>query len=204
MQAIGGIVEGTLIKTLDGLKPIETVDYSDILYTWHFNGRELSSATPFWIQIAQIADKYYLLEFSNGSQLKLIEGQLLFNKLAGAFTDIANETETPIGTITYTADGEDIILLNRTLIQESIKYYNILSIYFMNIFVNNILLSCKYSNMYPIEDMKYIIEPRPIIPYSDYGDDFPYEYYDNLHLGEQLIPIEENKLYVKELEGLKS
>jgi hypothetical protein len=82
----------------------------------------------------------------------------------------------------------------------------------MNCFANGILTSCRYNNIYPIKDMKFIkdnrLNKKP--RWKVYGDKFkPYpeltvQYLEGLRLYEQLdIPVEETVKYVTRLESLK-
>ena len=51
--------------------------------------------------------------------------------------------------------------MNKTSVEfkpEEVDYYNIITDKHFNLFANGILTSCKCSNMYRIEDMKYVGE----------------------------------------------
>lgn len=64
----------------------------------------------------------------------------------------------------------------------------------MNLFANGILTSCRYNNIYPIQEMKFLkMIPRVIEPYCDPT------YFYGLRLGEQTIPINEILQYVQRL-----
>ena len=79
----------------------------------------------------------------------------------------------------------------------------------MNLFANNILTSCRYNNIYNINNMKYIKDNRELIPYESYimnhktNELIPYKYYDGLRLYEQSININDTIEYIKRLEKLK-
>ena len=64
--------------------------------------------------------------------------------------------ETPNGTITFAEDKSEPVLLTQELIHENVDYYNITTDKHFNLFANGILTSCRCSNLYKIENMKYV------------------------------------------------
>lgn len=85
-------------------------------------------------------------------------------------------------------------------VEEPVEYYNIITDYHMNLYADGILTSCRYSNLYPIVDMKYVKEEREIVPYEMFDSRVvSRKYYDGLRLGEQTIPIEETNKYCDRL-----
>ena len=54
----------------------------------------------------------------------------------------------------------------------------------MNAFANGILTSCRFSNLYKIENMKYVKDNRELVSKDEYAD-IPLEYYEGLRLAEQ-------------------
>lgn len=156
------IIAGTLITLADGTKkPIENVTYNDNLLVWDFYNGCFASAKPSWIKIRQTAEVYNKLTFDNGTTLGLVgEGgtqgyHRIFNKQANMFTH-TGVPETPIGTITFAEDNSEPVLLKQELIHENVDYYNITTDKHFNLFANGILTSCRCSNLYKIENMKYV------------------------------------------------
>ena len=133
--------------------------------------------------------QYNLLKFSDGSELKTVDQHRIFNKEAGKFAYPMTD-ETPIGTTTFTGEGKEVKLISKEVVREKVNYYNIITDYHMNLFANGILTSCRFSNLYKIEDMKYIKDSRELVPKSDYST-VPDEYYYGLRLAEQ--PKEVNR-----------
>jgi len=109
---------------------------------------------------------------------------------------------TPIGTTTFNDSGAEVTLISKTVVFEEVRYYNVITNKHMNLFANGILTSCRYNNIYPIADMKFVKENRPIIPKSLYPLRIG-SYYEGLRLGEQTIPIEDTVIYIDRLERLK-
>lgn len=155
------LIAGTLITLADGTKkPIEEITYDDELLVWDFFNRCFASAKPRWIKVKQTAKVYNKLTFDNGTTLGLVgEGgsqgyHRIFNKQACCFTH-TGVPETPIGTITFAEDKSEPMLVRQELVNETVDYYNIITDKHFNIFANGILTSCRCSNLYKIENMKY-------------------------------------------------
>jgi hypothetical protein len=159
--AFACLIAGTLITLADGTKkPIEEITYDDNLLVWDFYNGCFASAKPSWIKIRQTAEVYNKLTFDNGTTLGLVgDGgtrgyHRIFNKQACCFTH-TGVPETPIGTITFAEDKSEPMLVRQELVNETVDYYNIITDKHFNIFANGILTSCRCSNLYKIENMKY-------------------------------------------------
>lgn len=155
------LIAGTLITLADGTKkPIEDITYDDELLVWDFFNGCFASAKPRWIKVKQTADVYNKLTFNNGTTLGLVgEGgtqgyHRIFNKQANMFTH-TGVPETPIGTITFAEDKSEPVLVKQELVNNTVDYYNIITDKHFNLFANGILTSCRCSNLYKIENMKY-------------------------------------------------
>lgn len=156
------LIAGTLITLADGTKkPIEEITYDDDLLVWDFFNGCFTSAKPSWIKVRQTAEVYNKLTFNNGATLGFVgEGgtqgyHRIFNKQANMFTH-TGVPETPNGTITFAEDKSEPVLLTQELIHENVDYYNIITDKHFNLFANGILTSCRCSNLYKVENMKYI------------------------------------------------
>lgn len=156
------LIAGTLITLADGTKkPIEEITYNDDLLVWDFFNGCFASAKPRWIKVKQNAEVYNKLTFDNGTMLGLVgEGgtqgyHRIFNKQACCFTH-TGVPETPIGTITFAEDKSEPVLVSQELIYDTVDYYNIITDKHFNLFANGILTSCRCSNLYKIENMKYV------------------------------------------------
>lgn len=156
------LIAGTLITLADGSKkPVEDITYDDNLLVWDFFNGCFASAKPHWIKVKQTAEVYNKLTFDSGTTLGLVgEGgthgyHRIFNKQACCFTH-TGVPETPIGTITFAEDKSEPVLVRQELVNKTVDYYNIITDKHFNIFANGILTSCRCSNLYKIENMKYI------------------------------------------------
>mgnify|MGYP002711164222 CR=1 FL=1 len=176
------LIEGTQITLADGsTKAIEDITYDDELLVWNFYAGRFDKAKPSWIKVEEIAPRYNLVKFSNGSEVGFVGAggekgyHRIFNKEAGAFTYTGNFKETPNGTTTFAQDGTFPTVISQEIIEKSVKYYNVITDKHYNLFANGILTSCRLSNKYRIEDMRYI--------------------------GEKLISDEQEKAYFERIEN---
>ena len=158
------LIKGTLITLADGSKkPVEDITYDDELLVWNFYKGCFDKAKPRWIKIAQTASVYNKLTFDNGTTLGLVgEGgtqgyHRIFNEQARLFTH-TGVPETPIGTITFAEDCTKPTLVKQELVHEEVEFYNVITETHFNLFANGILTSCKNSNKYYIENMKYVTD----------------------------------------------
>lgn len=191
------LAKGTLITLSDRTtKPIEDITYLDDLLVWNFDEGVFSSAKPLWIKKTEHTSTSSLLEFSNGSHLETINNHRIFNTDVGSFTQSMTD-ETPIGTTTFTDTNTSTTLVSNKILKETIEYYNIITTYHINMFANGILTSCKYSNIYPINNMKYNIDQqkRNNVVISNLPD----KYKTGLRLSEQSIPIDDSITYINNL-----
>ena len=159
------LIEGTQITLADGsTKAIEDITYDDELLVWNFYDGKFDKAKPSWIKVAEVAPRYNLVKFSNGSEVGFVGAggekgyHRIFNKEAGAFTYTGNFKETPNGTTTFAQDGTFPTVISQEVVEKEVKFYNVITDKHYNIFANGILTSCRLSNEYKIEDMKYVGE----------------------------------------------
>lgn len=177
------LIEGTLITLANGeKKKIENITYDDKLLVWNFYKGDFDSAKPSWIKVEQTADEYNLCEFSNGAKVgfvgpgKDIGYHRIYNDEAKAFTH-TGVNDTPIGTHTFAEDNTTPKLVSQEVVKKSVKFYNVITDTHYNLFANGVLTSCRLSNKYAIENMRYV--------------------------GEQLISDEEEKRYFDNIECLR-
>ncbi len=158
------MIEGTQITLADGTtKAIEDITYDDELLVWNFYDGKFDKAKPTWIKIAEIAPRYNLVKFSNGAEVGFVGAggekgyHRIFNKEAGAFTHTGCK-DTPNGTTTFAQDETFPTVVSQEVVEKEVKFYNVITDKHYNLFANGILTSCRLSNKYRIEDMRYIGE----------------------------------------------
>lgn len=158
------LIEGTQITLADGTtKAIEDITYDDELLVWNFYEGKFDIAKPTWIKVAKVAPRYNLVKFSNGAEVGFVGAggekgyHRIFNKEAGAFTHTGC-ADTPNGTTTFAQDETFPTVVSQEVVEKEVKFYNVITDKHYNLFANGILTSCKLSNKYHIEDMRYIGE----------------------------------------------
>ena len=134
-------------------KKLRDLTEDDLIMVWDFDKGEFSFIRPLWIRKTEIADSYYLLKFSDGSELRIIHDHRIFNADTNMFE---SGIEVPIGTKTFNSDGEIVKLISREKIDEEIEFSSVITDYHMNLFAGDILTSIKLNNLYPIKDMKFV------------------------------------------------
>ena len=194
------LAEGTLITLADGnTKRIEDIEYSDLLLVWNFDESRFDEAHPLWIKKAETTSQYNLIEFGDGSFIKTIHDHRIFNKEMGMFTYPMISEDAPIGTTTFTANGEEVTLAGKSFVNEKVDFYNIITDKHINLFANGILTSCRYNNIYPIVDMKFVKDDREPVLQSEFG--LEDKYYEGLRLAEQDIPVGDTIAYVNKMKA---
>ena len=196
------LVAGTMITLADGThKKIEDVTYSDMLKVWSFDLGEDSEAIPVWVKRKQSTNKYTLLTFSDGTELRTV-GHHIFNKQAGAFTLIATD-ETPVGTITVNEHGQEITLVSKETVHAPVDYYNIWTRTHLNAFANGILTGNRYCNIYPIVDMQFVKDDRELRSAEEFAG-IDEKYISGLRLQEQTFDLDFIQTMIDRIELLDS
>lgn len=152
-------LKGTKITLADGTyKNCEDIIFDDDLLVWDFYKGEFASAKPILIQKPLKSTRYNKLTFSDGTVVGYVGHKAyhrIFNQQAGAFTGTASD-ETPVNTTTFKDDRTTPYLVSKEMVDEDVEYYNIITDRHYNCFTNGILASCRLSNQYHIENMKYV------------------------------------------------
>ena len=183
-------------------KKLKDVNFDDLILCWNFDTGEFEYIEASFILKPTIAYKHVLLHFSDGSVLDVIGEHRMFNLDQNMFTHALSNEETPIGTKTINSKGEIIELLSKEEVHSPVTVCTVVTRKNLNIYTNGILTSITaMSNLYPIQNMKYIKEERNDIFESDLGVD---EYvFKELRFNE--VPknlkgdIEKTKYYLKQV-----
>jgi hypothetical protein len=192
------LLAGTQIALSDGThKAIEDITYADKLLSWDFDRGCYAETTAMWIKRGETGSQYNLLTFSDGTTLRTFDQHRIFNKQAGAFT-YPMTAATPVGTVTVNEHGQEITLINKQVIQDTIEYYNVITDYHMNLFSDSVLTSCRFNNIYPITDMKFAKDGRTLRTRAEF-ENVEDRFFHGLRLAEQTIDIETVEWYVNRL-----
>ena len=187
------------------VKFVQDITYDDILLVWDFDNACYSTAKPLWIKKAETSLYYYHCIFENGIELKLIGSNGKCHRIFSLDDNRFESATDCVGKHIMTEKGMTK-LLSCKRIDEKVEYYNIITERHINLYANSVLTSCRLNNLYPIKDMKFIKEERPIVPYETYTG-IGIDYYNGLRLGEHkfeetkdIIPYVLN-LYARMKEG---
>ncbi len=166
-------------------KKLKDITKDDLIVCWDFDNGKITFIEPLWIMKPTMVDKYYLLKFSDGSELKIIGDHKVFDADRNMFVNAGADNELKIGSHVFNSKQEIVELISWEEVDEEIEAYNVILDYHMNLFANGILTSCIFSNIYPIEDMKYVKDDSEKINVENLSIDK--KYIDGLRLNE--VPI---------------
>lgn len=182
---LGCFVKGTLVTMADGsTKKVEDLSYDDYVLAYDFDNGKMSSGKIFWIAREQTAPCYWEIETESGVLLKLVGAQnkshRLFNATQNKFIYPQDFTE---GDEVYFETGKKEKLVRCEKVYKEVEFYNFQADH-LNCFVNGVMAGCRFSNVYHIENMKYIKDDRELANREDFTEIPDYLYY-GLRLAEQ-------------------
>ena len=151
----GCFKEDTEITLADlSKKKVQDITYNDKLLVWDFDNGCVSSDDVFWIKKEHIANYFYRVTLENGNIIELVGSNGKCHRLFNYDDQIFESATDLVGNNVYTQNGISKVI-SCEKIEESCKYYNIITGNHINLFANDILTSCKYNNALPIKDMKF-------------------------------------------------
>ena len=179
-------VKGTQILMADGTsKSVEDVQCDDELTVWNFDDGKQDTAKVFWITGELNAPYYWEITLSDGTILNLVgmngKCHRLFNVEQGRFIypqDFNN------GEHTIKNDGTLVTIVSCNRIDTPVSYYNLQTEYHINNYANGVLTGCRFSNIYPIKDMKFVKDNRTLHSRDEF-EEIPDKYFYGLRLSEQ-------------------
>ena len=163
-------------------KKVQDITYNDLLLVWNFDEGKFDYAKPLWMSKKRTTNRYNLLKFSDGTELRTVNQHRVFCKELGKF--VYPMVDFNIGYTTYNEKGEEVKLVSREIIMQKTDYYNIITEQHFNCFVNGILTSCRLNNMYKIENMKFVKDNRKLATREEYAD-IDDKFFYGLRLAEQ-------------------
>lgn len=145
----------TMIMMADGSeKALRDITLDDKVLAWDFDEGKLTTTNVLWTQNIKTIDRYYLVTTSSGKEIKCV-GPKYTHRLFSVEQGIFQYPQLMINDTTWTADGFEKIVSGKW-IEEEIEYGNAISFKHINLITNGILTSCRYNNIYPIENMKFV------------------------------------------------
>ena len=146
----GGIclAEGTKVTLWDGsIKNIEDITYDDVLKIWNHDLGEYGYEYPSWIEEEEVADSYTKVTFSDGTVLKVVGNHSIFSKTKNKYVDMISD-EFNIGdeVVKLTNGISYVTVTNIEEVNESVKYYHVISSRYFNIIANGLLTTYEIFN----------------------------------------------------------
>lgn len=191
--------EDTLITLSDGTtKMVQDITYDDVLKVWNFDEGKSDSAKPIWIKVEQTANQYALVKLSDGNSIKLVGSDGKYHCMFDMDEQKFNHAIDCIGHNVYTENGI-VKVESLEIVNEPVKFYNIVTNVHLNCYANHILTSTEKNNIYPINDMKFIKDNREFKPYEafkKYG--ITLDDYNGWRLAEQPMSVEECVEFIKQ------
>lgn len=212
IQTAGGacLLKDTKITLSDNsYKNIQDITYNDELLVWNFDEGKYDKAKPLWIKKTQISSFYYECKLDNGTILNLVGSNGKCHRLFCIEDGMFISATDMVGKTTYTENGV-VKVVSCERVEKEVEFYNLITHYHMNLFANKVLTSCRYNNIYPIQDMKFVKDDRlNRAPqwklYESFRDHRSLDrFIDGLRLYEQLnIPLEDTIKYCENLERIR-
>ena len=204
------LVEGTPVLLANGsYKNIEDIEYTDLLAVYDHEHGGLVNVYPLWIEIAGEASQYEKITFSDGSILKISNSHCLFDVDEKKYIDIFENSKTSIGRKVYKyEDGElkVVSITNIELVDEPVKYYNVVATKYYNIIANGFLtedILAQLSNIYGYGDnaiyspIYTIISNGNHLKYDDVSDFMPHYLFEGLNFKNAKLLMDNNELDVE-------
>lgn len=185
-------VEGTLITMSDGSqKKVEDINYNDKVLTYDFDKGEFTQGDIFWIAKENVATEYWKITLSDGTELKLVGSNGKSHRLFSVDNSKFLYPQDFTGKV-FKENKETPTIVSCKKVNEEVKYYNFLNTH-LNCFANGTMAGCRFSNIYSIENMKYVkneIRNNSLESFKD----IPQKYIDGLRLKEQLLEKDESNV----------
>lgn len=150
------LAKGTLIKTYNGYKKIENINYDDLLEVYDHVRGVFTYSYPIWIEEAQETNRYTLVSFSDNSNLKVVGSHSVFDVDKKRYVEVNNELKINDRVYKYNNGKLDVTVVKEIKeVYENTSYYNIVSTYYYNVIANNLLTTdstSSISNIYGFKD----------------------------------------------------
>ena len=188
----GCLIEGTKILMADGTyKNVEDIQYDDLLLVYSHEIGDFVYEYPIWIESEKTTDYYQLNTFSDGTTLKTYNTHTVFSVDANEYVDVTDHNKFKIGTrilkvekINDTYQFKEVSVTNIEIIQEKVKYYDVVTTRYYNSIADGVLTSdgrAALSNWALFEDKliwsnrrQFVMDNNIQFPYEEYANYLPY------------------------------
>lgn len=188
----------TEILMADGsIKLAKDIRVGDMVKVWDFDNGCYAEAPLFWVKKAERCLGYQRITTNTGRIFKQVHNHRMFSLTNNTF----EQCQSILGHKVWTIDGEETVV-SAEFVHEPVEYYNAVSHYHMNLICNGLLTSCRFNNLYPIKDMKFIKDDRPIRKREEFN--VPDSWYYGVRLSETTKTVKEVEEYVKTHEAVSA
>lgn len=185
----------TEILMADGsIKLAKDIKVGDMVKVWDFDNGCYAEASLFWVKKAERCLGYQRITTNTGRVFKQVHNHRMFSLTNNTF----EQCQSILGHKVWTVDGEETVV-SAEFVREPVEYYNAVSHYHMNLICNGFLTSCRFNNLYPIKDMKFIKEERPVRKREEF--DVPDSWFYGVRLSETTKSVKEVEEYVRSHEA---
>lgn len=191
------LVEGTKIKTIEGYKNIEDIDYDDLLETWSYDLGKIVYEYPIWIEKKSESDSYQETTFSDGTVLKTVGFHGIYNYDLNKFVSVDDKENFKVGTTVAKIENGKLKKVTVVKIEnkkEKVNYYHVESTRYYNVIANDLLTTDGYvdlSNIYTFNSNvtwknknEVLLNKDNLYTYSDFKENIPYYLYSGLRMQE--------------------
>lgn len=188
----------TEVLMADGsIKLAKDIRVGDMVKVWDFDNGCYSEAPLFWVKKREVSPMYQRIVTNTGRVLKQINNHRMFSLTNNTF----EQCQSILGHKVWTVDGEETVV-SAEFVHEPIEYYNAVSHHHMNLICNGFLTSCRFNNLYPIKDMKFIKEERLVRRREEFN--VPDSWFYGVRLSETTKTAEEVEEYVRTHEAVSA
>lgn len=181
----------TEILMADGsIKLAKDIKVGDLVKVWDFDSGCYAEAPLFWVKKAERCLGYQRITTNTGRIFKQVHNHRMFSLTNNTF----EQCQSILGHKVWTVDGEETVV-SAEFVHEPVEYYNAVSHYHMNLICNGFLTSCRFNNLYPIKDMKFIKDARPVRKREEFN--VPDSWFYGVRLSETTKTAEEVEEYVR-------
>ncbi len=174
----------------DTWKTVDQLTNDDIVACWDFDKGEMTSSPLLWVMKRHFTNRYHKIITNTGRVFENVGNHRLFSLTTNQFERSLEMLNHDV----WTLDGVETITKIEQC-DQSIDYFNAISANHMNLITDGFLSSCGFNNLYPINNMKYIKQPRPKRAIEMYGD-IPHSWYTCLRLDEHYCDPTKVKRYI--------
>lgn len=165
------------VQLADGTyKLAEDIEYDDLLLTWNMDEGRYSASYPVWISKILKEETVYTMEFDDGKSIEIIGSHRAFSATSNTFAKAIDISHSQIGKefVKVATDSNGNVLhdengqmynikskvTNITETTKEVMVVNLVTAYQLNNFINGLLCSTGFINMYSCTELGDDLKPK--------------------------------------------